>query len=112
MHLYRMLRPISPPIVIEINLNCLVLLFNAFREGDLDSRILREGDVRADIEEEAICGAKGCCMPAVVIILVVHYWYDALGVKAIGCAPTGHSRSQDYDVKHQTSSAVYFVSGT
>ena len=52
MKLHRVQRPVSAPIIVEVNLNRFVLLLDAVGKYFLDAGVFGEGNVRTDVEEE------------------------------------------------------------
>src|SRR5512138_3897593 len=100
MELHRMPRPIATPVVVEVDLHCLVLLIDTVGEEVLDALILGERNVWADVEEKAAIVAERRRMTAMVGVLVIHDGGDALGTEPIGGTESGHSASEDDDVGH------------
>ena len=98
--LHRMPGPVAAPVVVQVDLHGLVLLVDAVGEEVLDAGILGEGNVRADVEQEAAVVAERRRVSAMVAVLVVNHRRDALGMEPVRGAEAGHSASQDDDVWH------------
>ena len=58
MKLHGMLRPVTPPVIVQINLHRLILIVHALGEEVLNSGVLGEGDMRAQVKQEPAVVAK------------------------------------------------------
>src|SRR5271166_5604393 len=92
--------PVSAPIVIQVYLNCLVLLIHAVSKKFLNARILGKGDVRTKVEDEIPIVAEGCGVATVVFIFVVQNGCQTRTVESVSRAQAGHSSPQHNDVWH------------
>src|SRR5882672_6480497 len=93
-----MLGPVAAPVVIQMDLQCLILLVNTVSQEVLNAGVLGIGNVRANVEEETALIAERRGVAPMIIVLVVHHGCDAPGVQPVGGTEPSHSSSQDDDV--------------
>ena len=105
-----MLWPVPTPVVIQVDLNCLVLLVNTVGEEILDAGILRKGNMRAVVKQETAVEPERRRVAAVVMILVVHDGVMPSVRKPVSGTEPGHSASQDSDIWQFHSSPFRFFS--
>jgi hypothetical protein len=100
MELHGMRHPHAAPVVVELDLERLVAAVDPAREQLLHARVLREGNVRPEVEQESVVVAEGRRMSAIVVALVVHDGADAFAAEPVRCAEAGHAGTEDDDVSH------------
>src|SRR5262249_55743587 len=98
MELHGVLRPVSAPVVVQVDLYGLELLIDAFGEQCLNARIFGKGNMRANVEQKPALKTERCGVTAMIGILVVHDRRDTFGMEAVSGTEPGHSGTEDDDI--------------
>ena len=97
-----MQRPMTVPVIVQVELHGLVHPIDALGKQVLNAGIFGERNVRALIEYETAVRERSR-VAAVISILVVHNRRDAFVVKPVRRPVTTHSAAQDDYIRHQKS---------